>query len=99
MMTDKQIHELLASMSLEEKLGEMTQMAPNFFGTEDSVDLTGPMKAMNLRPEDVSCLGSTLNAFGAEKLIQMVLQRSFLCFPDLWPCGAKRRIAGEICRQ
>ena len=71
MMTDKQIHELLASMSLEEKLGEMTQMAPNFFGTEDSVDLTGPMKAMNLRPEDVSCLGSTLNAFGAEKLIQM----------------------------
>lgn len=31
MMTDKQIHELLASMSLEEKLGEMTQMAPNFF--------------------------------------------------------------------
>ena len=70
-MTDKQIRELLASMSLEEKLGEMTQMAPNFFGTEDSVDLTGPMKAMNLRPEDVSCLGSTLNAFGAEKLIQM----------------------------
>lgn len=70
-MTDKQIRELLASMSLEEKLGEMTQMAPNFFGTEDSVDLTGPMKEMNLHPEDVAYLGSTLNAFGAEKLIQM----------------------------
>lgn len=70
-MTDKQIRELLASMSLEEKLGEMTQMAPNFFGTEDSVDLTGPMQEMNLNPEDVAYLGSTLNAFGAEKLIQM----------------------------
>ena len=70
-MTEKKLKELLQSMSLQEKLGEMTQMAPNFFGTEDSVDLTGPMKAMNLKPEDVSYLGSTLNAFGAEKLIKM----------------------------
>ncbi|MCI6022540.1 MAG: glycoside hydrolase family 3 C-terminal domain-containing protein [Oscillospiraceae bacterium] len=70
-MTEKELKELLHSMSLQEKLGEMTQMAPNFFGTSDSVDLTGPMKAMNLKPEDVAYLGSTLNAFGAEKLIAM----------------------------
>ncbi len=70
-MTEKQIRELLSSMSLEEKLGEMTQMSPNFFGTTESVDLTGPMTAMHLKPEDVPYLGSTLNAFGAEKLIAM----------------------------
>ncbi len=70
-MTEKELRKLLGEMSLQEKLGEMTQMAPNFFGTEDSVDLTGPMNAMHLKPEDVPFLGSTLNAFGAEKLIEM----------------------------
>ena len=70
-MTEKELRALLADMSLEEKLGEMTQLSPNFFGTEESVDLTGPMQQMNLKPEDVPLLGSTLNAFGAEKIIEM----------------------------
>ena len=52
-MTDKELRALLADMTLEEKLGEMTQLSPNFFGAEESVDLTGPMQQMNLKSEDV----------------------------------------------
>lgn len=70
-MTDKELRALLADMTLEEKLGEMTQLSPNFFGAEESVDLTGPMQQMNLKSEDVPLLGSTLNAFGAENIIEM----------------------------
>lgn len=70
-MTEQQILDLLSEMSLEEKIGEMTQLSPNFLGTEESVDLTGPMQEMNVRPEDLRLVGTTLNAFGAEKLIAM----------------------------
>ena len=36
-MTEKELRALLADMSLEEKLGEMTQLSPNFFGAAESV--------------------------------------------------------------
>ncbi len=70
-MTDEQIKTLLASMSLEEKLGEMTQMAPFLFGTEDSADLTGPRQKYGVTPEQLALVGSTLNVFEPEKIAQM----------------------------
>ena len=62
---------MLSELSLEEKIGEMTQLSPDFLGAAQSVDLTGPMKELNVRPEDLPLVGTTLNAFGAEKLIAM----------------------------
>lgn len=70
-MTLQEIEILLSGMTLEEKLGQMTQLSPDFFGVEPSMDLTGPMKAMNVTEEMISTMGSTLNAFGAETLIAM----------------------------
>ncbi len=70
-MTEQQILDLLSELSLEEKIGEMTQLSPDFLGAAQSVDLTGPMKELNVRPEDLPLVGTTLNAFGAEKLIAM----------------------------
>ena len=70
-MASQRIEELLRSMSLEEKLGEMTQLAPFFFGVDESMDLTGPMAELGLSPEDIKCVGSTLNSFGAEKNIAL----------------------------
>ena len=70
-MASKRVEELIASMSLEEKLGEMTQLAPFFFGVDESMDLTGPMAELGLQEEDIKYIGSTLNSFGAEKNIAM----------------------------
>jgi beta-glucosidase len=65
------IENLIKSMTLEEKLAQMTQLAPLFFNTEDSMALTGPAKEMNIYPGVMKNIGSTLNAFGAQKLCDM----------------------------
>lgn len=70
-MTKPFIKELVKSMTIEEKLAQMTQLSPMFFGAEDSIDLTGPMNELNLKSEWIKNIGSTLNAFGAQKLREM----------------------------
>lgn len=50
-MTKPFIKELVKSMTIEEKLAQMTQLSPMFFGAEDSIDLTGPMNELNLKSE------------------------------------------------
>lgn len=65
------ITDLISAMTLDEKLAQMTQLAPLFFGTEEQVDLTGPMTMLNVKSEWIKNVGSTLNGFGADKLIAM----------------------------
>lgn len=65
-MTDTQIKELLADMSVEEKIGQLLQLTGDFF-TDDGL-ATGPMENMNLTEEQVNCTGSILSAVGANKL-------------------------------
>lgn len=65
------ISDLVSKMTITQKLGEMTQLAPLFFGAEEDVDLTGPMNMLNCNSEWIKVLGSTLNGFGAEKLKAM----------------------------
>lgn len=50
-MAKKFIEDILKQMTLEEKLGQMTQLAPEFLGFDPTMDLTGPMNALNVRPE------------------------------------------------
>lgn len=67
-MAKKFIEDILKQMTLEEKLGQMTQLAPEFLGFDPTMDLTGPMSALNVRPEWLEKIGSTLNGFGARRL-------------------------------
>lgn len=59
---------LVEQMTLEEKLGQMTQLAPEFIGIDPSIDLTGPMNALHVQPRWLDKIGSTLNGFGAKTL-------------------------------
>lgn len=70
-MAKEFIEKLVKEMTIEEKLAQMTQLSPDFFDTDESVDLTGPAKEMNIDTDCIKNVGSTLNAFGAEKLIKM----------------------------
>ena len=67
-MNPAKIDELISQMTVTEKLGQLTQLAPFFLGMDPTMDLTGPMNEMNLRPEWIKEVGSTLNGFGAKEL-------------------------------
>ncbi len=70
-MAKQFIEDLVREMTLEEKLGQMTQLTPEFLGFDPSRDLTGPMNELNIRQEWLDKIGSTLNAFGARKLKEL----------------------------
>ena len=67
-MEKVKLQSLLDQMTIREKLGQLTQLAPFFLGMDPTMDLTGPMNEMNLRPEWIKDVGSTLNGFGAKEL-------------------------------
>lgn len=75
-MKQKQIDSLISQMTIEEKLAQMTQLAPMFFGVSQDTDLTGPMEEFHLTQEDIKNIGSTLNYFGAENIIK--LQKEYM---------------------
>ena len=86
-MEKQKLQELLGKMTLREKLGQLTQLIPPLLGMDPDVDITGPLREMNIDPEWLPELGSTLNAFGAENLRAMQekhLQRSRLGIPLLF---------------
>jgi len=51
-MTEQQLKDLLADMSLEEKIGQMVQLTANFYGTD--MLITGPMGSAKIEPEDMN---------------------------------------------
>lgn len=65
-MLEQELRDLLADMSLDEKIGQMLQLTGNFF-TDDGL-ATGPMQDMNLCEEQVNNTGSILSTVGAAKL-------------------------------
>ena len=86
-MEKQKLQELLGKMTLREKLGQLTQLIPPLLGMDPDVDITGPLSEMNIDPEWLPELGSTLNAFGAENLRAMQekhLKRSRLGIPLLF---------------
>lgn len=86
-MEKQKLQELLSQMTLREKLGQLTQLIPPLLGMDPDVDITGPLSEMNIDPEWLPELGSTLNAFGAENLRAMQekhLKRSRLGIPLLF---------------
>lgn len=70
-MTKPFIQDLVNDMTLEEKLAQLTQLGPYYWGLDDTVDLTGPFKELNIQPQIMSSIGSVLNGIGARNVIEL----------------------------
>lgn len=57
-MTD--LKKLLSQMTIDEKIGQLTQCNANFFG-ESEAEITGPMTNLGLTRENMNSMGSVLN--------------------------------------
>ena len=55
------VQKLLESMTLREKLMQMTQLSRQFFSAGGVDDVTGPMRDMKLSSEDVAACGTLVN--------------------------------------
>jgi len=67
-MKDKDLINLLNQMTLDEKIGQMVQVAGDIF-LEDTIDVsTGPLKNLGLSNEMLYNVGSILNVMGAERV-------------------------------
>ena len=62
------IKKLLADMTLEEKLGQLTQLNAIFFKKDNTADITGPASKLHITEEDAHLSGSVLNFIGAKDM-------------------------------
>ncbi|QHE53697.1 glycoside hydrolase family 3 N-terminal domain-containing protein [Pontibacillus sp. HMF3514] len=71
-MRNDQLESLLNKMTLQEKVGQLVQLATPFFkGASDRGHITGPMVDMNITEEDIEQAGSVLGASGAQETINI----------------------------
>lgn len=68
-MNDKQLRELLADLSFEEKLGEIQQITNTYFGENGIV--TGTDDRHILSEEEVYLAGSVINVVGPDEIIKI----------------------------
>lgn len=86
-MNDKEIIELLNKMTLDEKIGQMVQVAGDIFLLDDINVSTGPLKDLELSDEMLYNVGSILNVMGAERVKKVqdaYLSKSRLKIPLLF---------------
>ena len=62
------IRKLLADMTLEEKLGQLTQLNAIFFKKDNTADITGPASKLHITEDDAHKSGSVLNFIGAKDM-------------------------------
>ena len=67
-MEEQKLKELLADMTLEEKVNQMSQVVGAFFNTDMDITAMGPMEEKGFTSENVALSGSLLGSMGAEKL-------------------------------
>ncbi|SEC08486.1 glycoside hydrolase family 3 N-terminal domain-containing protein [Paenibacillus sp. GP183] len=86
-MTDEQLIALLKELSLEEKIGQLLQLAAPFFaGTGTEGQITGPMASMGITEDIIKNTGSILGLSGAKETIgaqQAHLKKNRLGIPLL----------------
>lgn len=86
-MKDREIIELLNKMTLDEKIGQMVQVAGDIFLEDDINVTTGPLKNLQLSQEMLYNVGSILNVMGAERVKKVqdeYLSKSRLKIPLLF---------------
>ncbi len=69
-MSNINITELLRSMTVEEKIGQLVQLNAAFIG-DSRGDATGPLAELGISKEFTKLLGSTLNFFGPDEMIEL----------------------------
>lgn len=74
-MTERQLKELLQSLTLREKIGQLIQLSGDFF-TEDEAMKVGPQQKLGIHEEMIALCGSVLNVAGAEKVKK--IQKAYL---------------------
>ena len=62
------IKKLLNDMTLEEKLGQITQLNAIFFKKDNTADITGPASKLHITEQDALLSGSVLNFIGAKDM-------------------------------
>lgn len=67
-MTKEKLLELLNKMTLEEKIGQLVQVAGGVFLMDNVDSATGPLKDLNLSNQMLYNVGSILNIVGCEKI-------------------------------
>lgn len=87
-MTNRQLQDLIAKMSIDEKLAQITQLNPVCFGFHYITPLTGPDSGLRIGHDLATSIGSVLNCDNAsdavtiQKLIWKRTLTVFRCF--LW---------------
>lgn len=67
-MKKEKLLDLLSQMTLEEKIGQLVQVAGEVFLMDNVDTTTGPLKELNLSNEMLYHVGSILNVVGSEKI-------------------------------
>lgn len=86
-MEDIKLEQLIAEMTLAEKIGQLVQLTPGFFGSEYGDVITGPELNIDMESVDVWQTGSVLNLSGKatlDKLQTTYLEKSRLKIPLLF---------------
>lgn len=94
-MTEQKLKELLADMTLEEKVNQMSQVVGAFFNKDMDITAMGPMADKGFTPENVALSGSVLGTMGAETLKK--IQKDFVeqhphHIPMLFYAGCHQRL-------
>ncbi len=72
-MTD--LKKLLSSMTIKEKLGQLTQLNAKVF-VDTQADITGPLEKLNMTRDELSTIGSVLNYWKPSEMV--AIQRQHL---------------------
>lgn len=62
------LEELLKSLTIEEKVGQLLQLAPFLFNDNNKGEITGPMKDMGIGANEINNAGSVLGISGAKEM-------------------------------
>lgn len=68
-MLEKDLRSLLNEMSLEEKLGELSQMPGQFYS--DTSPVTGVNASLKLSQEEIDVIGSAINVVGPGLILKI----------------------------
>lgn len=85
-MQQNQLEQLLSQMTLDEKIGQLTQVTGDFF-SDKAEERTGPMSQLGLGDEELSNVGTVLGVTGAAECRRIqteYMKRNRLHIPTLF---------------
>ncbi|MBE0700439.1 MAG: beta-glucosidase, partial [Acholeplasmataceae bacterium] len=71
-----QIEKLLHSLSIQEKIGQLLQIAPFFFIKDLEIEVAGQVRDLKLTEKSIFAAGSVLGVHNASEM--MLIQKKYL---------------------